>query len=37
VSDALAAAAFTRPYPFVPLAHTTLQRNHGRAGSTLAS
>jgi hypothetical protein len=37
VSDALAAAAFTRLFPFVPLAHTTLQRNHGRAGSTLAS
>ena len=37
VSDALPAAAFTRLFPFVPLAHTTLQRNHGRAGSTLAS
>jgi hypothetical protein len=37
VSDALAAAVFTRLFPFVPLAHTTLQRNQGRAGSTLAS
>jgi hypothetical protein len=37
VSDALAAAAFTRLFPFVPLARTTLQGNHGRAGPTLAS
>lgn len=36
VSDALAAAAFTRLFPFVPLGRTTLQSNHGRAGSTLS-
>lgn len=36
VSDALAAVAFARLFPFVPLARTSLQRNHGRTGSTVA-
>jgi hypothetical protein len=30
VSDALAALAFTRLFPFVPLARTKMKRNQGR-------
>jgi hypothetical protein len=30
VSDALAALAFTRLFPFVPLARTSMKRNEGR-------
>jgi hypothetical protein len=30
VSDALAALAFTRLFPFVPLARTNRKRDHGR-------
>jgi hypothetical protein len=37
MSDALAALAFTRLFPFVPIARTDLKRNHCRAGSSLAS
>jgi hypothetical protein len=37
ISDALAVLAFTRLFPFVPIARTDLKRNHGRAGSSLAS
>ena len=37
ISDALAVLAFTRLFPFVPIARTDLERNHGRAGSSLAS
>lgn len=37
MSDALAALAFTRLFPFVPIARTDLKRKHGRAGSSLAS
>jgi hypothetical protein len=37
MSDALAALAFTRLFPFVPIARTDLKRNHGSAGSSLAS
>ena len=30
MSDALASLAFTRLFPFVPIAHTTLKRNRAR-------